>query len=250
MMFLNVTRAIKVCVFAATPLACFVEAAEFDADLGLTLSGQQNHVIGEENEAELHPYLNLKYGMFVASPEGVGMTTNVGESNQLSALFLMRKSVIDHDDNKQLAYLGKRKDATELALHWTHFAPYVDITGTVSMDVSDAHDGYEAKLMLSKRIETALGSLIPAAAIQYQSDDLVDYYYGVRTSEASSSFSAYKGKASTNANVSMTHVYPMTDQWHVATTVAYDYLGDGISDSTIVKESGYWSGSMTVFYAF
>lgn len=250
---MNVLNTVLPCpigLLVAMPLAFSVQAEEFDADLGVSLLGQQKHVIGEEQKAELRPYVTMQYGLFVAGPEGVGLSTKVAEQHKLSALLLMRESVIDRDDNAILGHFDERKNATELALQWTYFTPYVDVTTAISMDASDTHEGYEAKVMLSKRMTSDFGILIPAAAIHYQSDELVDYYYGVRSTEANARLQAYKGKASTQANVSLTHVYPITDQWHVATRVAYEHLGQGIRDSSIVERSNFWSGAMTVFYAF
>lgn len=236
--------------FSLIGVSCAIQATEWNADLGLSLLGAQSHVFGEENKAEVRPYLNLEYGVFIAGPDGLGVSGQLGESDQLSAVFIVRESVIDHDENGLLKHLKERDDATELALHWTHFTPLVDITTAISSDVSDTHEGYEAKLMLSKKLETEAGIFIPAVAIQHQSEELVDYYYGVRAAEANSRFASYQGKAATNANASITHVYPITPEWHVATQVAYDYLGSGISDSPIVEESGYWSGALSVFYRF
>ncbi|WP_417551498.1 MipA/OmpV family protein [Marinomonas fungiae] len=225
-------------------------ATEWNADLGLSVLGEQSHVYGEENKAEIRPYLNLEYGMFIVGPEGLGVSGKVGNNDQLSAVLVMRESVIDRDENDLLKHFEKRDDATELAFQWTHFTPFVDLTAALSSDVSDTHEGYEAKFMLSKKLDTDVGAFIPAVAIQHQSEELVDYYYGVRAGEATSRFAAYKGKAATNANASITHVYPITTEWHVATRLAYDHLGEGISDSPIVERSGYWSGAMSVFYRF
>ncbi|MBJ7550591.1 MipA/OmpV family protein [Marinomonas ostreistagni] len=237
-------------LFSLVGTSYATQATEWNADLGLSVLGAQSHVFGEEDKAEIRPYVNLEYGMFIAGPEGIGISSKVGEIGQLSAVLLMRESVVDRDDNDLLKHFEKRKDATELAIQWTHFTPFIDITTALSSDVSETHEGYEAKLMLSKKLETDVGTFIPAFAIHHQSEELVDYYYGVRAAEESSRFSAYQGKAATNANTSVTHVYPLSAEWHVATRIAYDYLGRGISDSPIVEESGYWSGALSMFYRF
>ncbi|NVK75280.1 hypothetical protein C0J08_09925 [Marinomonas sp. CT5] len=231
-------------------VSLFANATELNANLGLSLLGEQNHVIGEDNDVKIHPYLNVQYGMFIVGPEGIGLTKKVGTNDQFSSVFLMRESVFDKEDNDLLKHFDKRDDATELALQWTHYTPIVDITTAISTDVSNTHEGYEAKLMLSKKLQTRLGTFIPAAAIQHQSDELVDYYYGVSSKESNSRFSAYKGEAATNTNLSLTHVYPITAKWHLATRVAYDHLGEAIADSPIVKRSNYWSGAFSVFYQF
>ncbi|RDL43535.1 hypothetical protein DN730_14470 [Marinomonas piezotolerans] len=248
MTFLTKTGSYYVLSFAAA-LSMAAEASELNVDLGVTALGQQHHIVGEDDKTELHPYLNLQYGMFVAGPDGVGITTSVGQRDQFSALVSVRESVLD-GVNSKLDKVNERKDAAEFALYWTHMSQNIDVTAAVAVDASDTHNGYEAKLIFSKLLETNAGSFVPALAILHQSDKLVDYYYGVTPLESGTGYAAYTGEASTNANLSLTHIYPITQHWHLTTLVAYEHLGEGIQDSSIVERSGYWSGAMTMLYRF
>lgn len=247
----NASLLVKSLPFTLLPFAIQAQATELDASLGVASSWQQSYVIGEDDDPKYLPYINVQYGLFVLNYDGLGITKKVGKADQFSALFNLRESTIDHGDNDVLSNLKKRDDATDLALLWTHNTSLVDFTGGVVFDVSDTHQGYEALLGLSKQYVTQkFGIFKPAATISYQSEDLVDYYYGVSTAEADAKIAAYEGDASVNAQLSFTHIYPINDNWHTATVVSYDYLGSGISDSPIVERDNYWTGALALFYKF
>lgn len=225
-------------------------ATEFSANVGVGAAHIQNHVKGEDDKNQIFPYAELQYGMVTLNPDGLGLTTSLTPTSALSFVLKMRESSFDESDNKVLSKLTKRDDTGELMVNWVQMTPWADVSAFVSTDLMDKHGGYELGFGVSRQIPMLGGVFIPQVGIQYQSEKLVDYYYGVSQEESSSVIGAYDGKGSMTANASLTHIYKLSGGWHTATAVAYNYIGEGISDSSIVERDGYWMGSVSVFYQF
>ena len=235
---------------ALAPIATQTLAAELSSSVGVGGSWKQKHIKGEHSSTRAFPYINLEYGAFTASPNGLGANLSTTRSDEFSALLKYRRSPIEQPENRVLRSLDERDDATEVALQWLHKMPYVDVTSSAAFDISDTHEGYEAQVKLSKAFETKIGLMIPAASVAYQSDDLVDYYYGVSAREATPSIGAYDADGTLNSQLSVTHIFPLTDHWHTSTKLSYDHLGSEIADSTIVDRSDFWAATVSVFYTF
>lgn len=228
----------------------YTQAAEFSANAGLGVAHIKNHVKGEDDRNELFPFGELQYGMFILNQDGLGVTSTLTPSSTLSFFLTLRESSFDAKDNKELAGLTQRDDTGELLINWVQMTPWVDLNASISGDLMDKHGGYELDLGISRQIPMLGGVVIPEAGIQYQSEKLVDYYYGVSKAEASQSIKAYDGKASLTSNISLTHVHSLSSGWYTATVVEFYGLGEGISDSSIVERDNYWMGSVALFYQF
>ena len=232
-------------------LTGLTKAAEFDATLGATGLWLQNHVVGEDDAKEIWPYINLSYVAARFNTHGLGLQTDLDATNTVGAFVTLRRSPIDVDDNNILRNFRDRKDAAELALNWSTKLATMDISTTLATDISDRHDGYEAKVKAAKSYKTQAGVFIPALTLAYLSEDLVDYYYGVSAAEASSSsFAAYQGDDTLVSRAQLTHVFPIGEHWQTITNVSYINLGSGIKDSSIVERYDVWGGNLTVAYKF
>lgn len=92
--------------------------------------------------------------------------------------------------------------------------------------------GLERKWKVSPSI-----MLIPQAGIEWEDDKYVDYYYGVRASEATTGRAAYVGKATINPEMSLTGIYRFDNHQSMMLNVGVKSLGKEIKDSPIVGRS-------------
>lgn len=246
----SATSFTKLALLVSLPVITSAHAAELSSSIGVGGTWKQEHIKGEYRNTSLFPYINLQYGSFKATPNGVGASLSQSSTNQFSVLLKYRQSSFDYPENRTLRHLTERDDAVELALAWQHSNTYFDLTSTLARDVSDTHEGYEAKVKLSKSFTTPVGMFIPSATIAYQSDDLANYYYGVSPTEATSDIQAYQADATINHQVALLHIFPITDHWHTSTQVSYHHLGSELANSSIVEHDDYWATRLTVFYKF
>lgn len=227
-----------------------VFANELSASVGAAVIGSQSYIIGENHEARIVPYVELGYGMFSLNEDGLTMTYEVDDANSVSVIISQRESVFDRGDNNKLRHFDKRDSAVELTANWMYSFENGDITLSATGDVSNTHDGYEIGMGYSKNIVALGGMLIPSVAVALQSEELVDYYYGVSSKESTSDIAEYKGKDSLTAALSVAHIYSISEDWSTFTNVSWQYLGSGISDSSIVKKDNVWTVILGAAYEF
>lgn len=92
--------------------------------------------------------------------------------------------------------------------------------------------GLERKWMLSPSL-----MLIPQVGVEWADKKYVDYYYGVRTSEATAGRAAYTGKATLNPEINLTGTYRFDMHHLMMLNVGVKSLGKEIKDSPIVDRS-------------
>jgi outer membrane protein len=92
--------------------------------------------------------------------------------------------------------------------------------------------GLERKWMLSPKL-----MLVPHVGVEWVDKKYVDYYYGVRASEATAGRAAYVGKATVNPEISLTGIYRFDKQQSLMLNVGVKSLGKEIKNSPIVGRS-------------
>lgn len=237
--------ALVLCILAGP-----VSASDWDASLGLSGGSIQRHVKGENDQHVVVPYADLRWGMMMANPEGIGLVTSPTSSSRLKVMAQLRQSVFDPDDNKVLAALDDRDDTGELLIKWEQATPWVDLAIFASADVLDRHGGHEWGIAVSRELPAWGGALVPSIDVRQQSQRLVDYYYGVSQQEASANIAAYEGEKSVVMRTSVSHVQKLGSDWHSVFAFGYEHLGDGAGESSIVERKGFWSGGVAIFYQF
>ncbi|SMG59742.1 MipA/OmpV family protein [Paraburkholderia susongensis] len=107
--------------------------------------------------------------------------------------------------------------------------------GTVSGSyLLGGNKGERARIDYSKAFDIGDFSITPHVGVEWLSSDYVDYYYGVRPSEARPGRPAYTGTATWNTSVGTSVVYRLTKQQRIALNVGVSHLGNGITDSPLV----------------
>jgi outer membrane protein len=92
--------------------------------------------------------------------------------------------------------------------------------------------GLERKWMLSPSV-----MLVPQVGVEWVDKKYVDYYYGVRASEATAGRAAYVGRATVNPEISLTGIYRFDKHQSLMLNVGVKSLGKEIKNSPIVGRS-------------
>jgi MipA family protein len=104
-------------------------------------------------------------------------------------------------------------------------------------DVLDTDRGDTATLRFSKDIMPGENlRLTPSIAVEWRSNERVDYYYGVHPDEVLPTRPAYTGKATVNINAGIAGVYYL-QHWNILGGVFMTSYGNGIVDSPIVTRN-------------
>ncbi|HJR69711.1 MAG TPA: MipA/OmpV family protein [Gammaproteobacteria bacterium] len=113
-------------------------------------------------------------------------------------------------------------------------------------DASGTHDGYEIFLDYGYGWRRQRWSIEPSVGFAYKSDELNDYYWGVRPEEAGAALPAYRAGSGVNPHVKLAASYQMTRHWSVAIAAEYERLATEAAASPIVADRdvvGYFAGA-------
>ena len=124
----------------------------------------------------------------------------------------------------------------------------VDVHMDAVTDLSGKHEGQELRLGLSKQLFD--GFLTPRATVGWKSEQLVDYYYGVRPGEARAGRAEYEPDAAMEYTAGLTIGVPLGDVWALVGDVQCNFLTDEITDSPIVDEDTLMSYTLGAVYRF
>ena len=117
-------------------------------------------------------------------------------------------------------------------------------------DVMDNNDGMQVigDLFYNYKVNDSL-LLKPAGAVVWQSDDYNDYYYGVKSRAKNAK--RYSADADVNYRLGVVAVYQQPQShWMFMGGLRYEFLGDEITDSSIVSEDEQLSALISVAYTF
>ena len=119
-------------------------------------------------------------------------------------------------------------------------------------DVADESDGSQVRGEFFYVFSFGDGfTVIPSASIVWQDEDFNDFYYGVRTSEATMVRPAYEADDDINYRFGINAAYqkPGT-RWRYMGGVTYELLGDEIDDSPIVEDDSVLSAFIGIGFTF
>jgi outer membrane protein len=133
-----------------------------------------------------------------------------------------------------------------LRLSWKNKVADVILEGVT--DLSGAHQGQEFRLDFTK--ELFEGFLTPKAGIKWQSEDLTDYYYGVRPNEARVGRPEYAPDAGLEYMIGITIGLPLGEKWAMFGDIQCSFLGDEAKDSPIVDNDTLMRYVIGVVYRF
>lgn len=121
---------------------------------------------------------------------------------------------------------------------------------TLLTDLLGAHDGQKVELSYTALFPYAGFTFIPGVGVQWQSSDVVDYYYGVRTSEARPGRAAYEPDDALIPLVRLAVRRELTQHWGLLFATQYEWFDSEISDSPIIEDDGSLSLMLGATYTF
>jgi outer membrane protein len=92
--------------------------------------------------------------------------------------------------------------------------------------------------------------LIPSGGVRWESEKLVNYYYGVKPSEARPGRPAYEGEPALDPFLRLVVRRKLTEHWSLFSDMKYEWLASEISNSPIVDKDYQASITAGVLYAW
>jgi len=95
-------------------------------------------------------------------------------------------------------------------------------------------DGVYASLWFAKQWQIKNWNLHASVGLQYRSEEILNYYYGVPADIATTSIPAYIAEDGINTTIQFAADYPITEDWVFESYVRHTQLSDSISDSPVI----------------
>ncbi|WP_196159166.1 MipA/OmpV family protein [Reinekea sp. G2M2-21] len=184
----------------------------------------------------------LFYEYFSASDNRGLFGYNFYNSDWVGLDLIVGKEHYDFADDKEdkllLPIEVRHGDWTGGLRSTVYLGPLV-VQGQVRREISDYHNGYTASLQTGTNIQIKNLNIHGLVGASYQSEEVMDYYYGVTAAEASSNFAAYDPGEDIRYNAEIGASYPMSKNWILRGQVNYTQYSDDLVNSP------FWDGDNT-----
>ncbi len=194
------------------------------------------------------PLASLEYKNFWIDGRVFGYRL-LGEGNwKLSVAGKPRLMGYHSNDSSTLYGMEDREGSFDGGGRFSWESEMFDLKVMVLSDLGGKHNGQEVSAVLSK--ELLKGFITPRVGVKWLSQNLVDYYFGVRGNEARVWRPAYEPDSTVDAIAGATVALPIGEKWAFVTDLEYEFLGSEITDSPIVDADGVFKCAVGVVYRF
>ena len=218
--------------------------------VGVGVAAHQPSQQGTDIEIDGGPFpfyegdrLNLSFGSISYRLVGT-------ERWQLALEGQARFDGFDPDKSAALAGMEKRNPAIDGGVSLSTGGAWGVAQLRLLADVTGTHKGYEIAASYQIPYESGRWTFVPSVEVKWRNADLVDYYYGVRESEANATRPAYSASSATNVSVGLTAAYKLTQNWQLIGGTEYQRLDDSIKASPIIEKNHEASVFSALIYRF
>jgi outer membrane protein len=155
----------------------------------------------------------------------------------LEAILRPRLMGYDDKDSSILNGMKDRKMSLDAGLKFVWDIPESGDTALSFGFVADTlsvYQGVEVEAAASKKFKGEIFVLKPRVGVRWQSQNLTDYYYGVKSSEAAGNRPMYQPHSTLNYFSDIAFYLGIHKDWVLTTMLGYEHLGDEIIKSPIV----------------
>ena len=190
------------------------------------------------------------------SMRGISATYDVfdEETWTIGALARFRTDGYDADDSSYLDGMSDRRNSLDVGVELGVENSWGNIRLNFLTDALGQHDGQEAGLTYVIPIRAAFGikklGLRPMTGLSWRSNNLNNYYYGVRSREATANRPKYESGDSINPFVGVGLDYLLDERWSIFSLFKNEWLSSEITDSPIVDQHNKISLVLGLVYRF
>lgn len=181
---------------------------------------------------------------------GPGLQAGVVKWRNLVGLALTgryRLGAYDEEDSPLLSGLGDRKGTFMGGMALQAFLPGgVDLSAGYEHDVLNRIDGGSADLSLEKSFQRGLFTLTPAVGLNWLTEELANYEFGVPADKAEDGRPAYEPGSVVTVNYGLGLFIELRGAWRIILRGNMAHLPSALTQSPIVDQSQVFSGFAAV----
>ena len=176
-----------------------------------------------ENVTDVH---NLGNGMTPNSSEDLPGTDNPDFTEQPGSDV---RQELDDLETRGIAFLG--------GVEYSYFTEHWQLQLQLLNDVSGVHDGSEVRLSSAWDWLGGDNRFTLAAGVIWQSQELLDYYYGIDETEASNEIFVFEADEGISSFVKFSWQKKLNRKWSLLSTLQLRKLDSSLTRSPLVEES-------------
>jgi MipA family protein len=240
----------------ATALHVFGFAAQAqDAPEGFAVGGigiaSVSPYVGEHDTTAALPLLAWNSDAFsVSTAEGLRLTVFNRADLRFSVVVSPRFSAIDSSDSSALAGMEREITADAGLLVELTQSDTFSLSFRAVTEATDQHNGQEISVSARQMLRIGNVPIILGGGLDWQSDDLAEYIYGVRSSEATTTRPEYAPGDVLAPYVSVGTMIPVNDRMRIIGSLKAEFLPDNVTDSPIIDEDIVTSVSIGAVFNF
>jgi MipA family protein len=146
--------------------------------------------------------------------------------------------------------MDKRKAGLWLGGTATWHAGFADLFVEALADVGSPKKGAQFKLAAEREFEAGQFSFTPRAAAIWLDEKYVDYYYGVKSTEALATRPQYDGRSTVNAELGLRIGYKVAQHQMLFLDISGTSLGSAIKGSPLVNRTTQTEARIGYLYRF
>lgn len=213
------------------------ESAASSWSLGVFASTETSPYQGADDKRRLLPLVAFEnqYVRWTGPVLDVKLPSSGAVSFALRARY--EDTGYEASDSTTLAGMAERKSSIWLGARadWQHTLG--QLSAEWLADAADHSGGQQVRLVAEKPLSYGRWLLAPRVALVWQDRDYVDYYFGVKSGEATAGRAAYTGKATVNTELGLRTIYGLDAQQSVFIDLHVTALGSAIKNSPLVDRS-------------
>lgn len=196
------------------------------------------------------PMVKFVSGRFYISGAAAGYRLLAHDGFSLDIIGKTRFDGYDADDSGRLNGMHNRNGTIDAGCELTLTGEWGTVWTSAVTDTLGQHDGQEIKLGYAKPFVCERLTVSPSTGLIWKSNNLANYYYGIRADEACAGRPVYHIGDSTNLFVGLRVQYHPDERWTLMAGATYQFLDSKIRKSPIVDNSfviSFLAGTMYKF---
>ncbi len=242
----------KTLLIIAASFALLSTPTYADWGVGMDISNEPTQYKDSENKKtykRLQGFLNLQHrGDKFNMDRDISYDFTNSNKYAVEAFATFKNQGFKAKDNKTFKGMGKRKTSTDIGVRIIADTGSLGLGSVVFDATKDVHasKGFEAKLKVGGIAPHAPHwtgekkfTVSTVASLKYQSSKVVDYYYGVKSSEATATRKAYKGKSAVTPYLGVEAQANITPNFSINGGIGFEKRAKSIRNSSITTDRKY-----------
>jgi len=202
--------------------------------IGLGMISEDEGYTGLESDSTVVPLFIVDYGKFYLMGPKFGYQLYGNNNYTFGLIGNYRLDGYEAEDSPYLKGMDDRDGTLDIGVEYSYDTGFGEIGIEVVADTLDTHEGYQADISFSYPINFDNGQLSPYIGAEYRSDDLVNYYYGVKNTEVTQIRQFYQADSAVNLVTGIRSTWFSGPHHRFVAMLQFKAFDDSIKDSPII----------------